>query len=175
MSTSRSRTLQPGSGSLSSIRPATWQRELQPRSQRQAMPCNRAVFEFVVHKAVHSLVTIARKLLMALATLLDLNLQTRVRFPVALPTHSIALSTKSPDTIFTRLWQFCGNLLHCLIPLVHRLPDLCQLRMAVDAQSVDTLMPHRIHHCHDVACGLHRIGGEAVPGTVENDRFRNPR
>jgi hypothetical protein len=39
-----------------------------------------------------------------------LNLQTRVRFPVALPTDSQALSTTFPNIIFSRLWQFTARL-----------------------------------------------------------------
>jgi hypothetical protein len=34
-------------------------------------------------------------------------------------------------------------------------------------------MPHRIHHRHHVAGALHRIGGEAMTRTVQNDRLGN--
>ena len=36
-------------------------------------------------------------------------------------------------------------------------------------------MPHRIHHRHHVAGALHRIGGEAMTRTVQNDRLGNAR
>ena len=47
--------------------------------------------------------------------------------------------------------------------------------MAVNTQSIHSLMPHRIHHRDDVSGGLQGIRGKAVPGTVENDGLRNPR
>ena len=79
-----------------------------------------------------------------------LNLQTRVRFPVALPLLLQSL-TSSPNNAFYRdCGQFCGHLLHrlahLLISPLDGLADSHQVRMVVDARGIDRLMSHRIHH-----------------------------
>ena len=70
------------------------------------MPCNRAVFEFVVHKAVHSLVTIARKSLMALATLLDSQSSNPGSIPGSATITAAITYAVSEHSLFLPLWPF---------------------------------------------------------------------
>jgi len=59
--------------------------------------------------------------------------------------------------------------LHDFVSLVDRRPDLLQAGMLVQTGNVHFAVAHDIHHGHYIACSVHRIGSESVPGTIEHN------
>ena len=101
----------------------------------------------------------------------DSHLQTRVRFPVALPTLSIPASITYRLSSDSHNSCLCSVLcsLHDFVSLVDHRPDLIQAGMLVQTGNVHFAVAHDIHHGHYIACSVHRIGSESVPGTIEHN------
>ena len=101
-----------------------------------------------------------------------LNLQTRVRFPVALPALKYScdqsLTAYLPrTTIHTVCSVLCS--LHNFISFVDCHPDLLQAGMLVKSRHVHFAVAHDIHYRHHIARSVHRIGTEPVPSTIEHN------
>jgi hypothetical protein len=108
-----------------------------------------------------------------------LNLQTRVRFPVALPDlNASAINYLTPilrQPQFVQCAQFCARLcaLHHFISLVDCPPDLLQAGMLVKPRHIHFAVAHRIHHGYEVAGAIHCVGTQSVPSTMASGRPAN--